>query len=301
MPTQTFVNMFQMSNGQYPYLPDGVTVNPASGYDDQNPNKNRDPRFYIDIIYPGAGPVTINDGAKSTTRVYEYWEDANPNTDNAPPYDNPNKVDPLNGQNLYDFGRDSKTYWVKGLTPFHWRVQTGYTFRRMTDFKGPRASYDYNYEQVVLFMRLTEFYLNYAEIQIALGNEATAREYLNLIRKRASTNMPDITSTGAALVTDYRNERAIELHLEDQRFFDIRRWKSAPGMVDQPVRGLTSVKMDWKGVPAGTLGKLSYQFGVIPGAEVRKPWPADDHLYLFPIPFDEIKKSNNVLVQNPGY
>ena len=43
---------------------------------------------------------------------------------------NPNTKDPKNGQNLFDFGRDSKTYWVKGLTPFHWRVQTGYTFRR---------------------------------------------------------------------------------------------------------------------------------------------------------------------------
>ena len=150
-------------------------------------------------------------------------------------------------------------------------------------------------------MRLTEFYLNYAEIQLALGNEDKAREYINLVRKRPSTNMPDITSTGADLVRDYRNERAIELHLEDQRFFDIMRWKSAPGMVDTPVRGLTSVKMDWTGVPAGTpLGKLSYTYGVIPEAEVRAAWPGDFY-YLFPIPFDEIQKSNNALQQNPGY
>ena len=301
MPTQTFVNMFQMNNGEYPYLADGVTVNPASGYDPQDPNKNRDPRYYTAIIYPGAGPFTINDGSKSTERTYEYWEDANPNPDNAPPYLNPNKVDPINGQTLFDFGRDSKTYWVKGLTPFHWRVQTGYTFRRLLDFQGPRASFDFNYNQVVLFMRLTEFYLNYAEIQLALGNEDKAREYINLVRKRPSTNMPDITSTGADLVRDYRNERAIELHLEDQRFFDIMRWKSAPGMVDTPVRGLTSVKMDWTGVPAGTpLGKLSYTYGVIPEAEVRAAWPGDFY-YLFPIPFDEIQKSNNALQQNPGY
>jgi hypothetical protein len=301
MPTQTFVNMFQMNNGQYPYLADGVTVNPASGYDPQDPFKNRDPRFYESIIYPGAGPFTINDGAKSTERVYEYWEDANPNSDNAPPYINPNKIDPINGQNLYDFGRDSKTYWVKGLTPFHWRVQTGYTFRRLLDFQGPRASFDFNYNQVVIFMRLTEFLLNYAEIQIALGNEATAREYINMVRKRGSTNMPDITSTGADLVRDYRNERAIELHLEDTRFFDLMRWKAAPGNVDAPIRGLTSVKMDWTGAQAGDLlGKLSYTYGVIPEAEVRSPWPGD-YYYIFPIPNDEIRKSNGALVQNPGY
>ena len=86
------------------------------------------------------------------------------------------------------------------------------------DFEGPRASFDYDYAQVIIFMRLAEFYLNYAEIQIALGNENLAREYINKVRKRPSVNMPDITSSGADLVRDYRNERAIELHLEDHAF-----------------------------------------------------------------------------------
>ncbi len=303
MPTQTFVNMFQLTNGQYPYLPDGITINPGSGYDPQKPNENRDPRYYSSVIYPGAGPFTINDGAKSTLRTYEYWEDANPNPNNEPPFLNPNKIDPKNGQNLFDFGRDSKTYWVKGLTPFHWRVQTGYTFRRLLDFNGLRASYDYDFAQVVNFMRLAEFYLNYAEIQIALGNESLAREYINKVRKRPSVNMPDVTSSGADLVREYRNERAIELHLEDSRFFDLIRWKAAPGNIDMPVRGLIKVTMDWTGVPAGDinkLGKFSYTYGVIPEAEVRKPWKGDNY-YLFPLPNDEIKKSNNALKQNPGY
>ncbi|RYF99196.1 MAG: RagB/SusD family nutrient uptake outer membrane protein [Chitinophagaceae bacterium] len=157
MPTQTFVNMFQLKNGQYAYQADGVTVNPLSGYDPQNPNIDRDPRYYSAVIFPGAGPFNINDGAKSTVRTYEYWEDANPNASNNAPYANPNKVDPKNGQNLFDFGRDSKTFWVKGLTPFHWRVQTGYTFRRYNDFAGPRASYDYDYSQAIVFLRLAEF------------------------------------------------------------------------------------------------------------------------------------------------
>ena len=301
MPTQTFVNMFEMTNGEYPYMADGVTVNPASGYDPQHPEKNRDPRFYSDIIYPGAGPFTINDGAKSTVRTYEYWEDANPNPNNDGPYLNPNKKDPYNGQDLFDFGRDSKTYWVKGLTPFHWRVQTGYTFKRLLDFTGPRASFDYNYNQVVVFMRLAEFYLNYAEIQMALGNEAVAREYINKVRKRPSVNMPDITSSGTDLVRDYRNERAIELHLEDSRFWDLMRWKAAPGNVDITIRGLSGVTMDWTGAqPGDMLGKLSFTYGVIDAAEQRSAWKGD-YYYLFPIPNDEIKKSSNTLVQNPGY
>ncbi len=301
-PTQTFINMFQMANGEYPYLEDGVTVNPASGYDPQDPNTNRDPRYYSYILYPGAGPVNIIDGSKSTQRLYEYWEDANPNPDNLPPYQNPNKVDPLNGQDLFDFGRDSKTYWVKGLTPFHWRVQTGYTFRKLLDFSGPRASFDFDYNQLVVFMRLAEFYLNYAEIQMALGNEDVAREYINKVRKRESVNMPDITSSGADLVRAYRNERAVELHLEDMRFFDLMRWKAAPGNVDlNPVRGLTSVTMDWTGAEEGDLlGELEYTYGPITSADPRSPWPGD-YYYLLPIPREEIQRSNNSIEQNPGY
>ncbi|MEN7550782.1 RagB/SusD family nutrient uptake outer membrane protein [Rapidithrix thailandica] len=300
--TQTFVNMFQMTNGEYPYLEDGITVNPASGYDPQNPNVNRDPRYYNAIVYPGAGPFTVNDGSKTTKRLYEYWEDANPNPDNQPPYQNPNQKDPNNGQDLFDFGRDSKTYWVKGLTPFHWRVQTGYTFKKLLDFSGPRASFDYDYNQMVVFMRLAEFYLNYAEIQIALGNEALAREYINKVRKRASVNMPDITSTGAELLREYRNERAVELHLEDARFFDLMRWKAAPGKIDlNPVRGLTKVTMDWTGAQEGDLlGTLHFTYGEITAADPRTPWPGD-HYYRFPIPREEIKRSNNSIEQNPGY
>ncbi len=295
VPTQTFVNMFQLTNGQYPYLEDGVTVNPASGYDPQHPNANRDPRYYADVIYPGCTPVTIHDDAKSTTRTYEFWEDGNPNAQN------PTKIDPKNGQTLFNFGRDSKSYWVKGLSPFFWRVETGYTFKKLVDFNGPRASFDYDYAQVLSFMRIAEFYLNYAEIQIALGNEPLARQYINKVRKRPAVSMPDITSSGANLVKDYRNERAIELVLEDSRFFDLMRWKAAPGHVDIPVRGLTSVTMDWAGAkPGDLLGKLTFAYGVIPEAEVRAPWKGD-YYYLFPIPNVEIKKSNNAIKQNPGY
>jgi hypothetical protein len=102
-------------------------------------------------------------------------------------------------------------------------------------------------------------------------------------------------------VRDYRNERAIELHLEDIRFWDLMRWKAAPGRVDITVRGLTSVTMDWTGVPAGTaLGKFAYTYGKITEAETRNPWKGDFY-YLMPIPNDEVKRSNNAIVQNPGY
>ncbi len=72
------------------------------------------------------------------------------------------------------------------------------------------------------YIRYTEILLNYAEACIELGEDAEARTYLNMIRKRAF--MPDITESGAALKARYRNERRVEMAFEDQRFFDVRRW-----------------------------------------------------------------------------
>ena len=151
-------------------------------------------------------------------------------------------------------------------------------------------------------MRLTEFYLNYAETQIALGNEDVAREYINMVRSRPSVNMPDITSSGDDLIRDYRNERAVELHLEDMRFWDLLRWKAAPGNIDlDPVRGLSRVTMDWSQAQEGDLlGILNYTYGEVEEVDPRFPWPGD-HYYLFPIPREEIQRSNNNMVQNPGY
>ncbi|SMG41208.1 RagB/SusD family nutrient uptake outer membrane protein [Arenibacter troitsensis] len=287
VPTQRFVNMHQMTNGEYPYLDENFTLNPASGHDPQDPFVNRDPRFYFNILYPDA-PVNLVDGGRSTQRTYEYWEDANPNI----PNENPTEVDPINGQVLYDFGRDSRSYWVEGRTPFHWNVQTGYIFNKLLDFDGPRADTQYEYNNVSTFIRLAEMYLNYAEIQIALGNEDGARTYINMVRSRPSVNMPPITASGAELVKVYRNERAVELALEDHRFWDLLRWKAGPGNIDiNPVNGLKSVTKDWSDG-----GKLSFEYGPI--VEQREPWPGD-YYYLLPIPRDEINRTG--IEQNPGY
>lgn len=289
MPTQRLINKYQMTNGEYPYLDENFTVNPASGYDPQDPFVDRDPRFYVSILYPDA-PVNIVDGAKSTTRTYEYWEDANPGI----PDENPNKVDPMNGQELFDFGRDSRTYWVEGRTPFHWNIQTGYTFRKLLDFDGPRASVDFDYNYITPWIRLAEMYLNYAEIQLALGDESKARQYINMVRSRASVNMPAISSSGADLERDYRNERAIELLLEDHRFFDLMRWMAGPEYVDiNPVNGLDGVTRDWSDG-----GKFSFSYGPI--STTREAWPGDFY-YLLPIPRDEINRTSGALEQNPGY
>ena len=57
-PLQNLVDMYEMTNGELPFTDEnpGIspTVNPASGYNPTQPYVNRDPRFYMSILYNGA-------------------------------------------------------------------------------------------------------------------------------------------------------------------------------------------------------------------------------------------------------
>lgn len=110
-----------------------------------------------------------------------------------------------------------------------------------------------------------------------------------MIRKRAG--MPDITETGAALINQYRNERSIELAFEDLRYFDVRRWMTAP----QAYQDAKGVDIRQKIDAAGAhIGAPTYS---IITAQSRA-W--NPRFYFFPIKLDEINR-NNKLKQNPLY
>ena len=77
-PTENLVSSFEMLNGKMPFLDDGVTVNPESGYDPNNPYVDRDPRFYASILYDGAiwmdrETETYNGGLDSRGSSIEAW------------------------------------------------------------------------------------------------------------------------------------------------------------------------------------------------------------------------------------
>lgn len=134
------------------------------------------------------------------------------------------------------------------------------------------------------YARYAEILLNYAEALYQLGDEANARLFLNQVRARQSVQMPPVTDTGAGLLGRIRNERRVELYLEEHRFFDMRRWKLK-------VPANTSLmKMN----VALAAGKKTYSF--TPVIQFALP----EHMYLLPVPQDEINKSS-VLTQNPGY
>jgi starch-binding outer membrane protein, SusD/RagB family len=247
-PTQNLVDEYELTNGKVP-------SDPTSGYVAQNPYVNRDPRFYESILF---------NGATFRNSTYDYFLD---------------KVDPSDATKA---GKDSP----RGPSS-HNASRTGYSFRKYTEEDKPAdgGGVNTNTNPWIIF-RKSEFYLNYAEAEIALGNEDEARTAISAVRARVG--MPAVTETGAALVEKYRRERRIELLLEDHRFFDIRRWEIGPEALDVPARAVAVYKNG---------AVFEYDYSVI--ADNTRKW--HNRLYLLPIPAAEIQRSHDKLTQNPDY
>jgi starch-binding outer membrane protein, SusD/RagB family len=215
-------------------------------YDSQDPYVNRDPRFYATILY---------DGAPFKDRTIETF---------------------LPG------GKDSKEGPV---TPFN-ASESGYYLRKYIDESITNPNYTNASDPTWPFIRYAEVLLNYAEAEYYLGQEDVCRQYINMVRSRPSVNMPPVTESGDALLKKLQNERFIELAFEAHRYFDVRRWKIAPQVLNVPAKGI-SIHKDAN-------GNKTYKAFTI---EQRH---FSDKNYLVPIPQSEIDKDAK-LEQNPGY
>jgi starch-binding outer membrane protein, SusD/RagB family len=83
-------------------------------------------------------------------------------------------------------------------------------------------------DQDWVYLRFADILLMYAEAQNELsGPDATVYKAINDIRTRPSVNMPPLPNSlsQAEMRTRIRHERRIELALEGQRYFDLKRWK----------------------------------------------------------------------------
>lgn len=159
-----------------------------------------------------------------------------------------------------------------------WATQTGATFATGFEHTGyfnrkyiPRtravgAQADLNLTNPNNYraIRFSDVLLMAAEAYNRGGlSDATAREYLNRVRRRAFGDMlHDITSSGANLTDDIWTERRLELVGEGHRFFDLVR----TGRAAQEINGFVAGKHE-----------------------------------LFPIPQIEIELAGNRWDQNPGY
>lgn len=133
-------------------------------------------------------------------------------------------------------------------------------------------------------MRLSEFYLNYAEAAFALG-QGDGLGALNEIRGRAGMPLYTVLNMDNLI-----KERQIELYFEDHRYFDLKRWRMAEAELT-PSERFTTVNFTLDAQ------NLTYQLRPTPERIPRLFSPED---YYLPIPLSEII-NNDALVQNPGF
>lgn len=248
------------------------------------PYTNRDPRFYASILYDGAGwkPRTSDVAAKDPanqiqTGTYEVMNGAS---------------------KVPHFGLDTRKSTVEDWNGSY----TGYYVRKFVD-PNPGIVDQNTWQQIPWpTLRYTEAVFNYAEALIELGDDATARTWLNKIRFRAG--MPALTESGDALKQRFRNEKRIEMYLEEQRYHDTRRWMIAPTTLGRKANGINinGTLKAGKNVALYKYDPTNYDytykvFEIDPGKENRA-WL--DKQYYLPIHRDEMNR-NNKLVQNPGY
>mgnify|MGYP001945416041 CR=1 FL=1 len=221
LPTANYVNYYGMKNG----LPidDMTKADPESGYDPQYPWKDRDPRFYNDILFDGVkvvnGTITETDMDKDLRRYAQLYTDGT--------YRNIQ-----NGS------------------------QTGYVLRKFIPLTANKYDRDYdwgtNLHIYVPYMRLADVYLMYAEAALmgynsisgkAPNYSKTAVDAVNIIRERAGVDNVNNKFLGSteAFLGELRRERAVELAFEGHRFNDLRRWLL---LTEQPYTIKTAVEFD---------------------------------------------------------
>lgn len=172
---------------------------------------------------------------------------------------------------------------------------TGYYLRKflytVVNFDNETAG---NTERVFPVIRLADILLLYAEMMNAAygpdqdpeGYGMTALAAINSVRGRAGVSMPLLTTTDRQeLQRQIINERRVELSFEDQRYFDLRRWKLAEEALSKPVHGMKITWSDSKSHDEITVDNL------------RK---FTSNMYFSPVPYTEILINTN-LEQNPGW
>ncbi|HEX3385195.1 MAG TPA: RagB/SusD family nutrient uptake outer membrane protein [Mucilaginibacter sp.] len=224
-------------------------TDPASGFDSNNPYANRDPRLTYTLLYNGA-----------------QW---------------------LNTQlQTYEGGQSKPNSTLQ-------QTQTSYYMRKfMGNFENSNSYSGHNEDWLII--RYADILLDYAEAQNeAVGPDASVYQQLTALRQRAQIQpgTDGLYGLKAGMTQDemrvaIQNERRIELAFEESRYWDIRRWKIAETIMNQPRKGV-SITQNGIGFLYNDINVLTTKF-------------VSPKMYLYPIPYDEVLKNPN-MKQNPGW
>lgn len=242
-------------------------------------NLDREPRFYAWVAFQG-GYYEI--GNNSTSGAYT----------SDPSYSNGRLVcDFVIGGNCSRRNSSSGALRTSNYSP------TGYLNK-----KGVLPSFavstndNYHGEYPWPIVRLGGLYLSYAEACIEVGDAeslAEAKKYINYVRERAGIPSVEESWDGVAALTQdklreiVRRERQIELYLENQNFWDMRRWMLADQYFGQQHQGMNIV------------AENIYDFAKLTTVEFERSFVSPRN-YLMPIPIEDLNTNANC-VNNPGY
>lgn len=167
------------------------------------------------------------------------------------------------------------------------------------------GSYLRKYARPSILLRLADFYLYYAEVCNEVNpSDPNIIKYLDIVRERAGIpGYRELQATGkkTGVIGDYeaqayaiRRERMVELFVEGQRYFDIRRWMICDKGEEADQTVYWGMNVDgYSNLPLTDPNSFFHRKIVRAHQWVRA-------MYLYPMPQDEVVKSPS-LVQNPGW
>lgn len=226
---------------------------PESDYDPANPYANRDPRLAQTVFF---------NGSRWLSRDVE----------------------------TFDGGRDRPGGVIT-------QTRTGYYLRKFMGDFAENTDYSNTHHSFVIF-RYAETLLNYAEAANEIGRTDIAYEQLLIIRGRGSggglipLGVDGLRGLKAGMNQEEMREaiqleRRLELAFEEHRFWDVRRWKLAETLFNQPLNGMRVTRADD--------GTFSYTVEPVGSISFASP-----QMYLYPISHDEVLK-NSAMDQNPEW
>jgi len=232
----------------YEMRANGLSISdPTSGYNPATPYVGRDPRLDLTILY---------NGSTFKSKQLECWYGGA----NATPKANASRT-----------GYYLKKYLIEAVSLSPNSISTR--------------------QHTWVIFRYGEVLLNYAESMNEAYGPAnastlgmTALQAVNLIRTRAKMPVFPAGLTKEQFRSKLQNERRVEMAFEEQRFWDIRRWKI--GDTTRDIYGMEIAK--------NADGTFKYTKKLIE----RRVY--EEKMNLYPIPQTELYK-NNKLQQNTGW
>lgn len=256
---------------------DGLPIDKSPLFNPKDPFKNRDPRLGYTLAVPGSEFLGFQFETHGDS--IQCWN-----------YLTNKRVNNLEATHAY-------------------ATFTGLCWRKYANVEDRLASNQCDMNPIII--RYAEVLLTYAEAKIKAGQiDASVYEAINKVRKRPSVNMPPITTTDPTeLFYAVCRERKYEFAGEGLRLFDIRRWKIAEDVMNEPLLGRMkkaypdkAPRIDkfanayYEGIPIASQGESAdFKMRVVD----RRIFNAERD-YLWPIPYIE-RQTNPELVQNPNY